>query len=283
MANTPQSADNDDLQFKHDIDEVFSRANPNPDRIGCPPRDTLVRLARRQQPIGDPAYEHLAKCSPCYREFRALQEAAGVSTPASRGASRAWMLAAAAALVVVTAGTWWLTRGESNSAAPQVASAPASTSLRAELDLRKFAVLRSEQSAERQAHRSSLPTGVVELTLLLPSVQSLAPTTFSARLKSPLTDEATGTGAIENFVTTLRVRMDLRRSTPGRYQLAVRRQGDNWRMFPSQYASRRRQRLNRLASPIAEITARAPGSVRPSLTCLIAEIRSALPRRGTRT
>jgi hypothetical protein len=67
MANTPQSADNDDLQFQRDIDEVFSRANPNPDRIGCPPRDTLVRLARRQQPIGDPAYEHLAKCSPCYR------------------------------------------------------------------------------------------------------------------------------------------------------------------------------------------------------------------------
>ena len=84
MANTPQSADNDGLQFEHDIDEVFSRANPNPDRIGCPPRDTLVRLARRQQPIGDPAYEHLAKCSPCYREFRALQEAAGARRAAAR-------------------------------------------------------------------------------------------------------------------------------------------------------------------------------------------------------
>ena len=81
------------------------------------------------------------------------------------------MLAAAAALVVVTAGTWWLTRGESNSPAPQVASAPASTSLRAELDLRKFAALRSEQSTD-DAPPVSLPVGVVDLTLLLPSDQS---------------------------------------------------------------------------------------------------------------
>ncbi len=233
MANTPQSADNDDLQFKHDIDEVFSRANPNPDRIGCPPRDTLVRLARRQQPIGDPAYEHLAKCSPCYREFRALQEAAGAPTPASRIASRAWMLAAAAALVVAAAGTWWLTRGESDSAAPRVASASPTTSLRAELDLRKFAVLRSEQGAD-DAPPVLLPVGVVDLTLLLP-VGSEAGAYDVRVLDSNLQSltEATGTGAIENFVTTLRVRMDLRRLTPGRYQLAVRRQGDNWRMFPA--------------------------------------------------
>ncbi len=233
MDNTPQSADNDDLQFKHDIDEVFSRANPNPDRIGCPPRDTLVRLARRQQPIGDPAYEHLAKCSPCYREFRALQEAAGAPAPASRIARRAWMLAAAAALVVVAAGTWWLTRGESDSAAPQVASAPATKSLRAELDLRKFAVLRSEQSADN-APPVSLPVGVVDLTLLLP-VGSEAGAYDVQLLDSNLRSqsEAKGSGAIENFVTTIRVRMDLRGLTPGRYQLAVRRQGDSWRMFPA--------------------------------------------------
>ena len=58
-------------------------------------------------------------------------------------------------------------QGSSNSAAPQVASVPASTSLRAELDLRKFAVLRSEQGGERQ-EPVVVPTGVVELTLLLP-------------------------------------------------------------------------------------------------------------------
>ena len=234
MANTPQSADNDDLQFQRDIDEVFSRANPNPDRIGCPPRDTLVRLARRQQPIGDPAYEHLAKCSPCYREFRELQETAPVSTTVSRGTSRAWMAAAAvAALVVVAFGTWWLTRGESNSGTPQLASAPATTSQRAELDLRKFAVLRSEQGAERQ-EPVVVPTGVVELTLLLPVGSEPGPydiQVLDADLKSLST--AHSVAEIQNFITTLRATLDLRTVPPGAYQLAVRRQGDDWRMFPA--------------------------------------------------
>ena len=233
MANTPQSADNDDLQFKHDIDEVFSRANPNPDRIGCPPRETLVRLARRQHPIGDPAYEHLAKCSPCYREFRSLQEASGVSAAASRNASRAWMLTAAAALVVATAGTWWLTRGESNSAAPQVASAPATLALRAELDLRKFTVLRSEQSADGQ-DPVVVPTGVVEIKLLLPVGSEPGPydiQVLDADLKSLAT--AHSVAEIQDFITTVRATLDLRTVPPGAYQLAVRRQGDDWRMFPA--------------------------------------------------
>lgn len=233
MANTPQSADNDDLRFQHDIDEVFSRANPNPDRIGCPLRDTLIRLARRQQPIGDPAYEHLAKCSPCYREFRELQQASTVSTIRSRRGSRAWMPAAAAALVVVAGATWWLTRGESNRAAPPAASSPATTSLRAELDLRKFAVLRSEQATERP-DPVVVPTGIVELTLLLPVGSEPGPydiQVLDADLKSLST--AHSVAEIQDFVTTLRATLDLRTVPPGAYQLAVRRQGDDWRMFPA--------------------------------------------------
>jgi hypothetical protein len=233
MANTPQSADNDDLQFQHDIDEVFSRANPNPDRIGCPPRDTLVRLARRQQPIGDPAYEHLAKCSPCYREFRELQEAAPVSTTPSRAASRTWIAAAAAALVVAAGATWWLTRGETNPAAPPAMSSPAATSLRAELDLRKFAVLRNEQGPERQ-EPVVVPTGVVELTLLLPVGSEPGPydiQVLDADLKSLST--AHSVAEIQDFITTLKTTLDLRTVPPGAYRLAVRRQGDDWRMFPA--------------------------------------------------
>ena len=233
MANTPQSADNDDLQFRRDIDEVFSRANPNPDRIGCPPRDTLVRLAQRQQPIGDPAYEHLAKCSPCYREFRELQEAAPVSTTPSRAPSRTWMAAAAAALVVAAGATWWLTRGETNPAAPPAVSSPSTTSLRAELDLRKFAVLRSEQSTDRQ-EPVVVPTGLVELTLLLPVGSEPGPYDvhlLDSNLRSQ--SEATGAATIDNFVTTIRVRMNLQHLAPGRYQLALRRRGDSWRMFPA--------------------------------------------------
>lgn len=74
MAQTEQPPDDDDVRFRDEIDEVLSRANPNPERMGCLSRETLIGLARRAQPLGDPAYEHLVRCSPCYRKFRSLQK-----------------------------------------------------------------------------------------------------------------------------------------------------------------------------------------------------------------
>lgn len=56
-----------------EIDRVLAHANPNPQRVGCLPREALVSLAARRQPLNAPGYEHLLECSECYREFRALQ------------------------------------------------------------------------------------------------------------------------------------------------------------------------------------------------------------------
>jgi hypothetical protein len=235
MAQTPQSSDNDELRPGDDIDEVLGRANPNPNRIGCPPRETLVALARREQPIGDPAYEHLVKCSPCYREFRALQEAgaAAATTTASGVARRRWMLVAAAAAVIAgLAGAWWVSDDRTASPAPQVASAGRSP-VRAKLDLRKFVAVRSEQAGP-EAPPVWLPASVVDVTLLLPVGSEPGPydvQLLDSNLRSQ--SQATGDGRIENFVTTIRVRMDLQNIASGHYQLAVRRQGDSWRMFPA--------------------------------------------------
>jgi hypothetical protein len=55
-------------------DEVLAWANPNPERVGCPPADVLAELAARRRPPDAAAYEHLAMCSPCYRAVRALQK-----------------------------------------------------------------------------------------------------------------------------------------------------------------------------------------------------------------
>jgi hypothetical protein len=63
------------ISYPNEIDVVFGLANPNPDRVGCPSRDALVALSRRERPIGDPAYDHLIRCSPCYLDVRELQEA----------------------------------------------------------------------------------------------------------------------------------------------------------------------------------------------------------------
>jgi len=78
MTRPPQSGNDDaDDARDDDLDAVFSAANPNPDRVGCPPREVLAELATRQRPIGDPAYVHLTRCSPCYREVRAIQKQRG--------------------------------------------------------------------------------------------------------------------------------------------------------------------------------------------------------------
>jgi hypothetical protein len=141
-------------------------------------------------------------------------------------------MATAAALLAVLVGVWWFTSGERDTGAPQVASTAAPEGVSAEVDLRPFVVMRSEQGAA-EAPPVSLPVGVVDLTLRLPVASE--PGSYDVRLVDadlrPL-GEASGTGAIENFVTTVRVRLDLQSLTPGRYQLAVWRQGDSWRMFP---------------------------------------------------
>jgi hypothetical protein len=216
-----------------DIDEILSRANPNPDRVGCPPRETLVGLARRAQPIGDPAYEHLVKCSPCYREFRALQgELSGVdgTTTSSRRRVLAWV-AFAAVLVIAAGGTWRALYAPGTTAPTTVSSQAAQ--LRAEVDLRRFATTRGERDPEAAAP-VSLPRGVVDVTLLLPvgsepgayEIQLL-----DSELKSRASAQATG--VIRDFVTTVRSTIDLRTVQSGTYQLAVRRSGDDWRLFPA--------------------------------------------------
>jgi hypothetical protein len=56
-----------------EIDLVLGWANPNPTGDGCPPPTVVWQMARRVFPIGHPAYEHLTRCSPCYRLMRTIQ------------------------------------------------------------------------------------------------------------------------------------------------------------------------------------------------------------------
>jgi hypothetical protein len=62
------------------VEEIFSHGHPNPERKGCPSHDVLVSLARKERPIGDPAYDHLFKCSPCWLAVRELKEVADIGS-----------------------------------------------------------------------------------------------------------------------------------------------------------------------------------------------------------
>ena len=232
MANEGQHSDQPELAAGDDIDKVLGQANPNPTRAGCPPREVLIELARRERSIGDPAYEHLTKCSPCYREFRALQ---GAQVPQPRVGAFKW-IAAAAALLVVLVGAWFFfaTR-ERAEPTGQVASSQESSALelRTEIDLRQYAVTRSDQ---KQSDRPPLPLprGRLSVTILLPTGSEPGSYEIQA-LDSELKSRASTTGQAEirNYITTLQGTIDLKSLAPGTYQLALRRRGEDWQLFPA--------------------------------------------------
>ena len=230
MADEQQRAP--EFKPEDDIDELFARANVNPSRIGCPPRDVLIALAHKQRPITDPAYEHLAKCSACYREFRGFQQSLSDRSP-----WRTWWLAAAALLIVAIGGALWFALGPRTSPigrppVPARGEEP-SPEQTVQLDLRQYSVTRNEEQKHERAP-VTLMRGRLNATILLPVGSE--PGDYEVQLlDSSLRSRASSVGRAEirDFVTTLRAMLDLRALDPGAYQLALRRQGEDWRLYPA--------------------------------------------------
>jgi hypothetical protein len=234
MANERQHPDPSGFTAENEIDLVLGNANPNPARVGCPPRDVLIAVARRERPADDPVHHHLIKCSPCYREMRALQQAAGERRAFGVPSRTRWMWAAAA-LVALTAGGSWFLLSRPDGVAPtgEPPAVSRSAELSARLDLRKYTVVRSDQRPP-EPEPISLPRGRLNLTLLLPV--SSEPGQYDVQiLDANLASKASsvGTAEIREYVTTLQSTLDTGSLPPGAYQLALRRQGEDWRLFPT--------------------------------------------------
>ncbi len=219
------------LQGEDDLDEVFSHANPNPKRIGCPSRDELAMLARRMRPIGDPGYEHLAKCSPCYVEFRALQRATGRHAPTR---VRRWLVAAA---LIVGAAIGWLAYTSWLRSTPAITSPSApvgQVAAHVQVDLRPYAVSRS--NAEPPSTKPlMLPRTMVQATIILPVGSEpgeyelqLLDTNRQPRVSS------TAVARLQDYRTTLDAALDLRSLPAGSYELAMRLRGESWRTYPAE-------------------------------------------------
>ena len=225
MANQRQP-DTSGFTAETDIDLVLGNANPNPTRTGCPSDDVLTALARRERSVDDPAYDHLTKCSPCYRRVRALQQ--GIGERRGSVAWRTWRLAAVAAIIVVgiVGASWFgLHRGE----LPRP-----SAELEAELDLRPYAIMRGGESQVEQKPLV-LPRGRLVLRVLLPVGSE--PGSYEVQLlDSNLSSKASASGDadLQNQITTLRTALDATALSPGDYKLAVRHSGNDWQLFPAQ-------------------------------------------------
>jgi hypothetical protein len=206
------------LAHPTEFDELFGRGYPNPDRVGCPPRDVLVSLARRERPIDDPAYNHIKECSPCYMEGRAIQEADALRQ------RRRVLIWAAAAVLVVAAGTgaWMLTIG----------GGAVDTEIQAQLDLRPYAIMRGETQAT-EPPPLQLPRGRVMLTIVLPTSSEPGPYEIEIRDTDTVPQtSARGEAELRNRTTMLAVALETGSLPQGTYELAVRHVGDAWQLFP---------------------------------------------------
>jgi len=199
---------------------VFSTSFPNPNREGCPDPEVIKAIAFRRV---DPAkyrdfMVHMSRCSPCFNDFGRLREQA-------KRQKRLRILAVAAAVIVVVGLTAWLWSGlrRHRGGGPFEAAA---------LDLTHRGILRGDQGNAPKPPLE-LARGRLELTIYLPNGNE--PGIYELEvLKQAAAPVWSGEGQarIENHTNTLRLKINLSRSEPGQYFLAVRPKGWDWAYYP---------------------------------------------------
>jgi len=232
MANSRQRSRSPEFNAENEIDVVLGGAFPNPTRDGCPPRDVIEALARRERPVSDPTWQHVFKCSPCYREVRALQQAAGERRIGFERPRKWWPAAAAAALILAVAGGWfvWLRPAPTSPSEPPALSTSAPS--HAHWDYRKYAVTRDTNQSELPP--LFLPRGPKQITISLPP--GFLPGEYEVQLlDADLRSRASSTGTAEmrEYTATIETTIDVSGLPAGAYQVAVRREGESWRLFPA--------------------------------------------------
>lgn len=229
MTKPPRQPDPSGFRPEDQFDDVFAYGNPNPDRAGCPSREALRALSRRERPIDDPGYEHISNCSPCFREFRALQQARAAGLHSRK---RFWSLVTAATLVLVASVTGWFLFARGRTGDRQGEASQEAALQQTVLDLQKYTVNRGEQTAT-QRPPLALAAARHKLTVLLPV--GTEPGRYDVQLVDSRHQSkavTVGEAQIRNYVTTLEAQLDIRSVPRGEYQLALRREGDDWYLYP---------------------------------------------------
>jgi hypothetical protein len=200
------------------LDTIYRSAEPNSDRVGCPPREALRELAVRRRPLSDPLWDHVMECAPCRIDVRQLGKSRAV-TP-RRSPTRSLVLVAAAVLVLgIGLGAWMFTR---EGRAPITIAG----------DLRPYAMMRSDRSQLTEPVLD-VPQRLVRLTLVLPN--GSAPGRYVLQVRDPAGSEratASGVATLQDFITRLSADIDLRSARRGVNHLAIRRIGEDWQYFP---------------------------------------------------
>jgi hypothetical protein len=154
--------------------------------------------------------------------------------------------AAVAAAVALIAAVLWFSPLTLKNAAPPFQDArevkpvdhipreePTTTPLRIDLDLREDAASGKETKRLRQP--LALPRRRLYVTVSFPS--GFGPGPYEIQVVDPERRpraSASGLAAFRDGTTTLQTTLDLTSLPSGAYQLAVRRHGDDWHLYPAQ-------------------------------------------------
>ena len=207
------------------IENVLLHANPNPERVDCPTREELIGLALRVREASDPLWIHVSGCSPCFADVMDLQRKHDVRPEETLRPLWTWV---AAAIFLLAGSAWYLSSSGSQKTPVIVARTVPSTVL----DLRPFAVSRSEE-VSKPTGSLSLGRKVQHVVLLMP-VASLEGEYSVRLLDADLTPRLSTSAAtaLVNGETSLSKELDLTTLPAGRYTLAIRREPEDWRLFP---------------------------------------------------
>jgi hypothetical protein len=198
---------------------------PNPERIGCPGRDFLKQLARdhRSIKLSDERLDHVAHCSPCFREFVVFRDQCRSKTNTRRG-----VIAGIGSLAAVLAVVIAVRR-------PRPEPAANIESRLIDIDLRRFAPTRgTDSAASTNPPQIDLPRTRLRLRITLPfaspegeyEVQILHADGATTGLK------ASGIARLKDGDTRFEVKMDLSGLPAARYELGVRRIPFDWLPVP---------------------------------------------------
>ncbi len=242
---------NEDGQFSQLLDRELAEGFPNPNRTGCPDSEFLQRVARHQVPISeiDPWIDHLGSCSECFGDFNRFRVASR-----TRGRQRVILYAAAACIVLASAGLLWrqLSRGREGSApiAGVVATKPAvvtgdrgggqdvastgagRTLFEVTLNLTQSATRGEKSTNDSQMIR--VPARLLEchMTLPLGSSGGLYYVRVQRSVQSEVLKTAQGKATINGGDIWLDVELDLSNLSAGGYLLSYRHAAESWHRVP---------------------------------------------------
>jgi hypothetical protein len=207
-------------QLRRVFQEAALNDFPNPDRLGCPSDKTVLKaIAAKTLPLSDPAWQHTARCSPCFREVKAFEVEL-------KGRPDAWKLAAAIAAVVLIAVALFFLRD-------RLLIRPAATYETATLDLRDYVVFRGEGEKPGEGKRPlSLGRARLTLKVLLPIGAEEGRYEYKLLNDGLQTVESGfGDAKLDNRSTTLTAKLNTERLPVGLYSLWMRQGEFGWRSY----------------------------------------------------